>query len=80
MLQGALRFDGQSRRFWLCQRHMIYCDDYYRMGQKGKVPIKWMSSESIHDRYYDQKTDAEDRVTVTCESDHVIYVLPQHNY
>ena len=27
------------------------------MGVKGKVPIKWMSPESIHDGYYDQKTD-----------------------
>ena len=35
----------------------IYCDDYYRMGHKAKVPIKWMPPESIHDRYYDQKTD-----------------------
>ena len=35
----------------------IYSDDYYRMGHKAKVPIKWMPPESIHDRYYDQKTD-----------------------
>ena len=41
----------------------IYADDYYRMGHKSKVPIKWMSPESIHDRYYDQKTDV---VCVCC--------------
>lgn len=35
----------------------IYCDDYYRSGHKTKVPIKWMPPESIHDRYYDEKTD-----------------------
>ena len=35
----------------------IYCDDYYRMGHNAKVPIKWMPPESIHDGYYDQKTD-----------------------
>ena len=35
----------------------IYCDDYYRMGHNAKVPIKWMPPESIHDRYYDEKTD-----------------------
>ena len=35
----------------------IYCDDYYRMGHKSRVPIKWMPPESIHDRYYDHKTD-----------------------
>lgn len=35
----------------------IYCDDYYRMGHKAKVPIKWMPPESIHDRYYDLKSD-----------------------
>jgi len=35
----------------------IYADNYYRMGRKSKIPIKWMPPESIHDRYYDQKTD-----------------------
>ena len=35
----------------------IYSDDYYRMGHNTKVPIKWMPPESIHDRYYDHKTD-----------------------
>ena len=35
----------------------IYSDDYYRMGQKAKIPIKWMPLESIHDGYYNQKTD-----------------------
>ena len=35
----------------------IYCDDYYRTGDKAKVPIKWMPPESIYDRYFDEKTD-----------------------
>ena len=35
----------------------IYSNDYYRMGHKAKVPIKWMPPESIHDRYYNQQTD-----------------------
>ena len=35
----------------------IYSNDYYRMGHKAKIPIKWMPPESIHDRYYNQKTD-----------------------
>ena len=35
----------------------IYCDDYYRMKHDVNVPIKWMSPESIHDKYYDEKTD-----------------------
>ena len=35
----------------------IYSDDYYRMGHKSRVPIKWMPPESINDRYYDHKTD-----------------------
>jgi len=35
----------------------IYADDYYRLGHTAKVPIKWMPPESIHDKYYNQKTD-----------------------
>ena len=35
----------------------IYCDDYYRTKQDTNVPIKWMPPESIHDKYYDEKTD-----------------------
>ena len=35
----------------------IHSDDYYRMGHKAKIPIKWMPPESIHDRYYNQQTD-----------------------
>ncbi|XP_065910186.1 hepatocyte growth factor receptor-like isoform X3 [Dysidea avara] len=35
----------------------IYAEDYYRLGHTAKVPVKWMPPESIHDRYYDQKTD-----------------------
>ena len=35
----------------------IYCDDYYRIKGKTRVPIKWMSPESIHDKYYDEKPD-----------------------
>ena len=45
----------------------IYSNDYYRMGQKAKVPIKWMPPESIHDRYYNQKTD------VVCNSS-IMYI------
>lgn len=35
----------------------ICADNYYRMGRKSKIPIKWMPPESIHVRNYDQKTD-----------------------
>ena len=27
------------------------------MGRNIKIPIKWMPPESIHDQYYDQKSD-----------------------
>lgn len=35
----------------------IYDDDYYRMEGKGKLPVKWMAPESLHDRIYNAMTD-----------------------
>ncbi|XP_065910189.1 hepatocyte growth factor receptor-like isoform X5 [Dysidea avara] len=35
----------------------IYTEDYYRMGHRAQVPVRWMPPESILDRYYDHKTD-----------------------
>jgi serine/threonine protein kinase len=36
----------------------VYSRDYYRMGLKAvKLPVKWMSPESLNDGLYDEKTD-----------------------
>ena len=35
----------------------IYVTDYYRQSHQGRVPIKWMSLESLHDKISNEKTD-----------------------
>ena len=35
----------------------IYKTDYYRQSELGRVPVKWMALESLHDRISDEKTD-----------------------
>ena len=35
----------------------IYSNNYYRMGSKGKVPVKWMAPESLTDNIYTVYTD-----------------------
>ena len=35
----------------------IYQQEYYRQSSTGRVPVKWMSPESLSDRISDEKTD-----------------------
>ena len=35
----------------------IYQTDYYRQSQQARVPVKWMSPESLHDKISNEKTD-----------------------
>ena len=35
----------------------IYCTHYYRETSSVKLPIKWMSLESINDGFFNEKTD-----------------------
>lgn len=35
----------------------IYTTSYYRQGQQGRVPVKWMAPESLHDKISNEKTD-----------------------
>ena len=35
----------------------IYSHNYYRMGSKGRVPVKWMAPESLTDNIYTVYTD-----------------------
>ena len=39
----------------------IYSSEYYRMSSNTKVPVKWMSPESLLDGFFNEKTD------VVCE-------------
>ena len=35
----------------------VYMTDYYRQQSTGKIPIKWMAPEALHDRISNEKTD-----------------------
>ena len=35
----------------------IYSSEYYRMNSHTRVPVKWMSLESLLDGFFDEKTD-----------------------
>jgi len=35
----------------------IYSGDYYRQGRIAKMPVKWISIESLADRVYTTKSD-----------------------
>ena len=35
----------------------VYSTEYYRVGKHIRLPVKWMSLESLLDGYFDEKTD-----------------------
>ena len=35
----------------------IYSTEYYRMSSNTRVPVKWMSPESLLDGFFNEKTD-----------------------
>ena len=35
----------------------VYMTDYYRQQSNGKIPVKWMAPEALHDRISNEKTD-----------------------
>ncbi|XP_030373755.1 fibroblast growth factor receptor homolog 1 [Scaptodrosophila lebanonensis] len=35
----------------------IQSTDYYRKNTNGRLPIKWMAPESLHDKFYDSQSD-----------------------
>ena len=35
----------------------IYSKDYYRMGTKSLLPVKWMAPESLNDNVFTEKSD-----------------------
>ena len=41
--------------FGLCRQ--IYENDYYRLKQMSRVPVKWMAMESLHDGTYTHQSD-----------------------
>ena len=42
----------------------IYSTEYYRMSSHTKVPVKWMSPESLLDGFFNEKTDV---VCIVCD-------------
>ena len=35
----------------------VYKNDYYRMGEKGQIPVRWLPPESLRDWVFTSKTD-----------------------
>ena len=35
----------------------VYHSDYYRLTHKARLPVKWMSPESLFDNIFNEKTD-----------------------
>ena len=35
----------------------IYTAEYYRSDKLTRLPVKWMSPESLKDQFFDEKTD-----------------------
>lgn len=35
----------------------VYSKDYYRMGTKTMLPVKWMAAESLNDSVFTVKSD-----------------------
>ena len=45
----------------------IYANDYYKQSSvTGKVPVKWMPPESLHDKISNEKTDIVSQMSVYC--------------
>jgi hypothetical protein len=38
-------------------RAMTEGKDYYRMGQRGQLPVRWMALESLIDMVFTKRTD-----------------------
>ena len=35
----------------------VYISEYYRQRSPGKIPLRWMAPEALHDRISNEKTD-----------------------
>ena len=35
----------------------VYIKEYYRQQSIGKIPVKWMAPEALHDKISNEKTD-----------------------
>ena len=35
----------------------VYIKEYYRQRSIGKIPVKWMAPEALHDKISNEKTD-----------------------
>jgi len=48
----------------------VYTNDYYRQHSAGKIPIRWMAPEALHDRISNEKTDVV-RTQTSCTHTHI---------
>ena len=50
----------------------VYATQYYRLGRKTRLPVKWMPPESLLDNIYNEKSDI---VSADCTNEVVIKQL-----
>lgn len=56
----------------------VYSKDYYRMGTKTLLPVKWMAPESLNDNVYTVKSDVVSRHETICSTSRK-YPSNRHN-
>ena len=53
----------------------VYSTEYYRAEKHAKLPVKWMSLESLLDGYFDEKSDV---VCFVCVYFQYMYMYSMH--
>ena len=48
----------------------VYATQYYRLGHKTRLPVKWMPPESLLDNIYNERSDVVS-VLCSCAYDHI---------
>ena len=41
----------------------VYIKEYYRQQSTGKIPVRWMAPEALHDKISNEKTDVVSQLT-----------------
>ena len=42
----------------------VYIKEYYRQQTVGKVPVRWMAPEALHDKISNEKTDVVSYIAI----------------